>query len=104
MSVVVRLAFPQGPRATVPSVAIQWDRAGAFVWKVAGNKATRTSVQIVSRRSGIVYVLGTLLENDAVVVEGLQRLRDGVPVVQTPQLGPDRRTGSAGREAAGAGG
>ena len=104
MSVVVRLAFPQEPRATVPSVAIQWDRAGAFVWKVAGDKATRTSVQIVSRRSGIVYVLGSLAENDAVVVEGLQRLRDGVPVVQTPQLGPDRRTGSAGREAAGAGG
>ncbi len=104
MSVVVRLAFPQEPRATVPSMAIQWDRAGAFVWKVAGDKATRTSVQILNRRSGIVYVLGSLAENDAVVIEGLQRLRDGVSVVQTPQSGPDRRTGSAGREAAGAGG
>jgi RND family efflux transporter MFP subunit len=104
MSVVVRLAFPQEPRATVPSMAIQWDRTGAFVWKVADNKAVRTSVQILGRRSGIVHVLGDLAEKDAVVVEGLQRLRDGVAVVQSPQAEPERRTGSTGTEAAGAGG
>jgi RND family efflux transporter MFP subunit len=104
MSVVVRLAFPQAPRATVPSMAIQWDRTGAFVWKIADDKAARTSVQILNRRSGIVYVLGSLQENDAVVVEGVQRLRDGVAVVRTPQSTPDRRAGSPEGDAAGAGG
>jgi RND family efflux transporter MFP subunit len=101
MSAVVRLAFPQAPRATVPSMAIQWDRSGAFVWKVAGDKAVRTSVQILSRRSGIVYVLGSLEQNDAVVVEGVQRLRDGVTVVQTPQPTPDRRAPVRGAPGAG---
>jgi RND family efflux transporter MFP subunit len=105
MSVVVRLAFPQAPRATVPSMAIQWDRSGAFVWKVESDKAVRTPVQILNRRSGIVYVLGSLKENDPVVVEGVQRLRDGVAVVPTPQPTTDRRAGSAeGNAPAGAGG
>jgi RND family efflux transporter MFP subunit len=104
MSVVVRLAFPQEPRATVPSMAIQWDRSGAFVWKVTNDKAVRTSVQILGRRSGIVHVLGELAVNDAIVVEGLQRLRDGVAVVQSPRPDPDQRRSRTDAEAAGAGG
>jgi multidrug efflux pump subunit AcrA (membrane-fusion protein) len=86
-------------------MAIQWDRSGAFVWKVESDKAVRTPVQILNRRSGIVYVLGSLKENDPVVVEGVQRLRDGVAVVPTPQPTTDRRAGSAeGNAPAGAGG
>jgi RND family efflux transporter MFP subunit len=103
MSVVVRLSFQQEPRAAVPSTAIQWDRSGAFVWKVEDDRVKRTPVQIVSRRSGTVYVIGDLAGNDAVVVEGVQRLREGIEVVATPQPAPTHRAVPA-NEASGAGG
>lgn len=103
MSVVVRLSFQQEPRAAVPSTAIQWDRSGAFVWRVEDGRVKRTPVQIVSRRSGTVYVIGDLAGNDTVVVEGVQRLREGIEVVATPQPPPTRGAGPA-NEASGAGG
>jgi RND family efflux transporter MFP subunit len=83
MSVIAQLSFPQGQQPSVPSLAIQWDRSGPFVWRVENDKAQRTPVQILSRRSGVVFVAGKLNSGDAVVVEGVQRLRDGISVVRS---------------------
>jgi RND family efflux transporter MFP subunit len=80
MAVTMRLAFPAEPRPSVPSLAIQWDRNGSFVWKVESDKAVRVPVAIVSRRGGDVTVAGRLAAGDRVVVEGIQRIREGSAV------------------------
>lgn len=83
MALTILLSIPGEPRPSVPSLAIQWDRQGSFVWKVDAGKARRTPVQIVGRRSGVVTVAGDLGEGDQVVVEGVLRLRDGAAVALT---------------------
>jgi hypothetical protein len=64
-------------RPVVPSLAVQYDRSGAYVWKVEGNVVHRIGVDIVGRRSGTVVVVADLEPGDFVVSEGLQRLREG---------------------------
>jgi RND family efflux transporter MFP subunit len=80
MSVTIAVDFPGAPQTTVSSLAVQWDRQGSYVWTVEDNKAKRTAVQILGRKSGIVMVAADLRAGDQVVVEGLQRMRDGVAV------------------------
>ncbi|CAN5317193.1 hypothetical protein BH10PSE9_BH10PSE9_17520 [soil metagenome] len=92
MALTVSLSFPGQPHPSVPSLAVQYDRNGAYVWKMDGSVVHRVSVQILGRRSGTVIVGGQLAEKDEVVVEGLQRLREGVQVTR------------AGGEGGGAGG
>ncbi len=82
MALTVAMSFPGQPHPAVPSLAVQWDRGGAYVWKVSSGSAHRVAVQILGRRSGAVVVSGDLAESDAVVVEGLQRIRDGSQVTE----------------------
>ena len=89
MSIHLVLAVEGEPRPAVPSLAIQWDRAGAYVWKVDGDTVTRVPVQVVSRRSGVVTVAADLEADDAVVVEGVLRLREGSEVVDEGTDGDD---------------
>jgi RND family efflux transporter MFP subunit len=83
MSVVVLLSFPGEARPMVPSLAVQWDRSGSFVWKVDGDQARRVPIRIITRNSGSVTVAADLTQGDPVVVEGVQRLRDGGKVAAT---------------------
>lgn len=80
MSITVIVDFPGEPQVAVPSLAIQWDRRGAFVWTVDGDTAHRMPVEIVGRRSGMVIVAGDLEPGAEIVVEGLQRMREGITV------------------------
>lgn len=109
MAFAVLLNFEAEARPQVPSLAVQWDREGPFVWQVVDGTARRASVDIVDRRSGQVTVVGALREGDAVVVEGLQSLRDGAAVrtgaqPERPADGgrPGGGTGDAGTPVAGA--
>ncbi len=63
----------------VSETAVQWGADGAFVWTIVDGQATRTPVQVVQRREGRVLVEGDL-DNDIIVVEGTQRMRDGIAV------------------------
>jgi multidrug efflux pump subunit AcrA (membrane-fusion protein) len=94
MAVTVTMGFAGQPRPSVPSLAIQWDRQGSFVWRIDDNAAHRVPVQIIARRSGEVTVAGELTPGDQVVVEGVLRLREGAQVVTGSQAGsgssPDR--------------
>lgn len=83
MATKIVATFETPAQATVPSLAVLWDRKGPYVWKLDGDNVRRTGVDIVSRRSGIVVVVGALKENDEVVVEGVQRLRDGITVARS---------------------
>lgn len=77
MSFTIRLTL-QGERfPSVPSVAVQWDREGAYVWRIIGGKAERVSVRALKREKDWVLVDAPLSEADRVVVEGVQRMRAG---------------------------
>jgi RND family efflux transporter MFP subunit len=82
MAITTDLSVEGETRPSVPSLAIQWDRDGSFVWKLDGDKVRRTPVQIVSRRSGTVTIAGDIQPGDEVVVEGVLRLREGMAVVK----------------------
>lgn len=105
MAISIALSIPGTPRPMVPSLAIQWDRQGSFVWKLDGDVVRRTPVQIISRHSGMVTVASELAEGDDVVTEGVLRLRDGHAVSRVDEeavspepdegIGPAAGAGSA---------
>jgi len=66
--------------AVVPETAVLWGSEGAYVWSVVDGAAVRTPVKVVQRREGRVLIDGDLDKGDIVVVEGTQRMRNGVAV------------------------
>lgn len=104
MALNVVIEFPGIEHPAVPSLAVQWDRNGPYVWKIADDAVTRAGVNIVGRRSGIVIVAGSdIAPGDLVVVEGLQRLREGarIQLIGAPpaQEAPAVATSPGGAEA-----
>lgn len=78
-SITVRLTGQETP--VVPGLAVQWDRRGAFVWRVAANNAVeRVDIAIVSRNGDQVMVDAALKAGDKVVHEGGDQLRAGQTV------------------------
>jgi RND family efflux transporter MFP subunit len=82
MAVGVTLAFEGTEQLAVPTLSVQWDRRGSYVWKVVDGAAIRAAVDILRRESGVVIVQGEVAAGDKVVAEGIQRLREGVKVVE----------------------
>jgi len=82
MAVNAELSFPADRQLAVPTLAVQWDRRGSFVWKLADGAARRAQATILRRESGLVFVQGDLQPGDKVVVEGIQRLREGAEVTE----------------------
>lgn len=80
MSFAIRLAFEGETHPAVPSLALQWARDGAYVWRVRDEVAERVPVEIVQRRPDSVLVEAALESGDVIVVEGIQRLRQGMRV------------------------
>lgn len=77
MSFSIRLPL-QGERLpSVPSIAVQWDRRGAYVWRVVDAKAERVDVNVVKREDQWILVEAPLTPEDQIVVEGVQRLHGG---------------------------
>lgn len=85
MSFRIGLALPGEPVIRVPELAVQWAREGAHIWIVRDGKSVRIPVQVVRRMEGSVLAKGEAQTGEAVVVEGVQRLRPGrsVRVVQS---------------------
>lgn len=80
MSFVVRMPVRGEPYPAIPSVALQWDRQGAFVWRIANGKAERVGLRVLKRTETIVLADAPLAEGDLVVVEGVQMMREGAGV------------------------
>lgn len=85
MAFSVSLDFDTPGRPAVPMVAVQWDRNGAYVWKVVDGRAVRTPVRVVARTSGTVLIEGDIASNDVVVAEGVEGLRDGARIAEAPE-------------------
>ena len=68
-SVTVRLSGEKSP--VVPGLAIQWDRSGAYVWRLtADNTVERVDVAILARDGDRVFIDAALTPGDRVVHEG----------------------------------
>lgn len=77
--------------AVIAETGVQWGTEGAYVWSIADGKAVRKPVQIIERREGRVLVDGDLASGDIIVVEGVQRMRDGIDVsYDLPGLADER--------------
>jgi membrane fusion protein (multidrug efflux system) len=73
--VAVNLAGPMLP--SVPELALQWQNGESFVWRVTEGKATKVNVISKRRLNNKILIEGDIKPGDIVVVEGVQRLRDG---------------------------
>lgn len=80
MSFQVQLTLSGQPGVSVPELALQWGRDGAFVWAVRDGNAIQVPARPVRRSAGQVLIDGDLQAGETVVVEGVQRLRAGRPV------------------------
>ncbi len=80
MSFAVRLSMPGKMFVSVPALALQWGRDGSFVWVIRAGKSKKVAVRPVRRTSAQVLVDGALTSGETVVVEGVQRLREGSSV------------------------
>ena len=100
MSFAVAFDVPGDAYPLVPEAAIVWGSDGAYLWAVEDQKAKRVRVALVSRREGFVLVNAPLEEGDLIIAEGVQKVRDDMPVQfersNTPEPQTQRRPTSAG--------
>ncbi|HHY51425.1 MAG TPA: efflux RND transporter periplasmic adaptor subunit [Alphaproteobacteria bacterium] len=77
----VVLNLPGDAWPSVSPLAIQWDSEGSYVWRVgADNKIERIAAAIIQRNPDDVLVDAKIAPGDRIVIEGLQRLRNGATV------------------------
>ena len=80
--------------AVVSETGVHWGADGAYVWSIVNGSATKIPVRIVQRREGRALIDGELSDGDLIVVEGTQRMRDGLAVSYEIQRlagqGPER--------------
>lgn len=95
------------PRVLIPEKSLVELQGRTFAWVVQdGNRAHQTPVQVEPRRvDGQVVVLGGLEPGQRLVVEGLQKVREGLPVqpltaeeIARAAAAAAAKSGSPGRE------
>ena len=67
-------------RPAVPEEAIVWGGEGSYLWTVVDSAARRVPVTITSRRDGLALVNAEIGANDVVIVEGVQKVREGLAI------------------------
>jgi RND family efflux transporter MFP subunit len=84
MSFRVAMDLEGTPYPVIRETGVQWGADGAYVWSVIERRAHRVPVTIIQRQQGRVLVDGDLDEGDLIVVEGVQRMREGLGVSYQP--------------------
>ncbi|MEQ8320003.1 MAG: efflux RND transporter periplasmic adaptor subunit [Rhodospirillales bacterium] len=77
MSFFVHLDLPGEMLASVPELALQWQNGESFVWRIVDGASERVAVVSKRRLNNKVLIEGDVKPGDVVVVEGVQRLRNG---------------------------
>lgn len=90
MSFRVRLDVRGRSFPVIPEISVQWGSEGSHVWVVADGKARRVPATIIQRQQGRVLVDAELAEGNLVVVEGVQRMYDGIEVEYSERETPAR--------------
>jgi multidrug efflux pump subunit AcrA (membrane-fusion protein) len=86
MFIEARLATDTRANAiVVPEDAVQPLRAANVVWVIQDGKANRRVVQLGARAEGIVEIVDGVQAGEQVVVGGLERMGEGMPVAPRPR-------------------
>jgi multidrug efflux pump subunit AcrA (membrane-fusion protein) len=72
----------------VPEDAVQPLRTANVVWAVANGKASRRVVRLGARSQGVVEVVSGVRPGEQVVVGGLERMAEGMPIAPRPRVVP----------------
>jgi len=84
MSFAIELALPGADYPAVPELSLQWAQGESYLWRIDGNVVRKTLVETVRRKNAIILIDGPVAAGDLIVVEGVQRLRDGAEVTYEP--------------------
>jgi membrane fusion protein (multidrug efflux system) len=88
MFIEARLATSVRQEAVViPEDAVQPLRTANIAWVVDNGKASRRVVQLGVRSQGYVEVLSGVRAGELVVVGGLERMNEGMPLAAKPRMG-----------------
>ncbi|MEX2125261.1 MAG: efflux RND transporter periplasmic adaptor subunit [Woeseia sp.] len=90
MSFRVAMNLQGTPYPVIPETGVQWGAEGAHVWSVVERRAHRVPVTIIQRQQGRILVDADLEEGDLIIVEGVQRMREGIDVSYEPASLADR--------------
>lgn len=88
MSFSVRLVNESEPGAVVPTTAISWTRSGSQIWTVEDGVATPVPAAIVMRQQDRIWIDADLEAGTQIVVDGTQKLREGITVTALNELSP----------------
>jgi membrane fusion protein (multidrug efflux system) len=80
MLLTVAVLTAEHEALVVPEGAVFQVQNRAYVYRVDGDVVRQQEIDVGGRRFGVVEVLGGLDEGDAIVVEGIVKLRDGARV------------------------
>ncbi len=84
----------------VPEIAVEFDRQGAFVWRVRADETVeRVPIQIGLRKNGRVEVTMGLRPGDTVVTAGTHKISEGKRIQSASAPGSGVQSGQARREA-----
>ncbi len=71
---------------SAPGLAVQWDRQGPYIWRVAQDGLVQQSRVIIRQRNdNLVLLEGDIAPSDIVIVEGADRVRPGMRFRNAPQ-------------------
>lgn len=90
----IALSLPSREIPSVPSLAVLYDRSGAYVWRRdAEGGAERVPVTVIRRTDDAVLIDGPLQPGDLIVSEGADQVRPGVPLMDRRSQGADAGDG-----------
>ncbi|ESR24587.1 efflux transporter, RND family, MFP subunit [Lutibaculum baratangense AMV1] len=96
----VELRIEGGDAPAVPGLAIQWDRNGAYVWRLKPDRAVeRVSIAILERGGSAVLVDAELSPGDLIVHEGGDQVRTGQTVAPVGDAAAEQPTELSARQA-----
>ena len=82
MTFSVNFSSISSPLPVVPAVAISWSGEGAAVWRIGEDNLPERVPLVIRRRDGDdVWIEADLKEGDRIVLDGILKVRPGVPVV-----------------------
>ena len=84
MSFEISLEFEGRAYPSVPEIALQWGSEGAYLWAIEDGLAHRVPALVVERQESRILVDTDLDAGDPIIVEGMQKMRDGLPVRVDP--------------------
>lgn len=85
MLMTVKLMRSETPALLIPEQALVPEGNRAFVFAVRDGKAAKIEVQTGRRRPGEVEIVAGVSEGEVVVIEGTQKVREGVQVKAIPE-------------------